>query len=251
MTFIGLLTLSITSWLHRLGAIGLVLVAIIDNSFIPIPGGVDIFTILLVSAHRSAWWWYALVATFSSVLGGWLTYRLARKGGEETLEKKIGKDKAEKVYQKFEKRGFSTIVIGALLPPPFPIVPVLMAPGILEYPTRKFITALTVGRAIRYTALAWLAHIYGQQIIGFITRYREPMLYVLLSLAGLGGIGALLYFKYYRPRRRRAEKSAGEPVEEFPIPGKGNLKLRSTQPGEAGSPSGESDAGKAGQKKPA
>ncbi len=229
MTFIPLLALSITNWLHRLGAVGLFLVAIIDNSFIPIPGGVDIFTILLVSSHRSAWLWYALVATASSVVGGWLTYRLARKGGEETLEKEIGKSRAEKIYKKFEKKGFSTIVVGAMLPPPFPIVPVLMAPGILEYPTRKFIAALSIGRGIRYTALAWLAHVYGKSIISFITRYRQPMLYALLSLAALGGFGALLYFKYYRPKRQREEKQAGEPVEELPIPGRGNQKLRGPQ----------------------
>jgi membrane protein YqaA with SNARE-associated domain len=225
MSFVHLLAFLLTDWLHRLGVAGLFLVAIIDNSFIPIPGGVDIFTILLVSSHRSAWPYYAAAATASSVFGGWLTYRLAKKGGEETLEKKIGTQRAEKVYKKFEKHGFSSIVIGALLPPPFPIVPVLMAPGILEYPTRKFIAALSVGRGMRYLAIAYLAHVYGEPIIGFLTRYQKPLLYILLSLAVLGAIVALVYFKYYRPRRRREEKQAGEPVEELPVPGMGNQKL--------------------------
>ncbi len=226
MEFICLAVFSVMDWLHRLGAVGLFLVGIIDNSFIPIPGGVDIFMILLISGHRSAWIYYAAVATASSVLGGWLTYRLARKGGEETLEKKVGKQRAEKVYKKFEKHGFSSIVIGAILPPPFPIVPVLMAPGILEYPTRKFIAALTLGRGLRYAALAYLAHVYGNTIIGFLTHYEAPLLYTLLALAVLGGIGALVYFKYYRPKRRAEEKRRGEPVEELPIPGQGNQKLR-------------------------
>jgi membrane protein YqaA with SNARE-associated domain len=233
MNIATLLAFSVMDWLHRLGAVGLFLVGIIDNSFIPIPGGVDIFTILLVSAHRSAWFYYAAAATVSAVFGGWLTYRLARKGGEETLEKKIGKQKAEKVYKKFEKHGFSTIVIGALLPPPFPIVPVLMAPGILEYPTRKFIAALTVGRGLRYLALAYLAHVYGEQIIGFLTRYETPLLYALLSLPAVGGIAAVVYLKYYRPKRRAEEKRRGEPVEELPIPGKGNLKQKEQQEGDA------------------
>ncbi|MGZ4833610.1 MAG: YqaA family protein [Terriglobales bacterium] len=233
MSFVHVLAFSLVDWLHRLGAVGLFLVGIIDNSFIPIPGGVDIFTVLLVSSHRSEWFYYAALATVSSVFGGWLTYRLARKGGEETLEKKIGKQRAEKVYEKFEKHGFSTIVVGAILPPPFPIVPVLMAPGILEYPTRKFIFALTVGRGLRYTAIAYLAHVYGEQIIGFLTQYQQPLLYTLLALAGLGGIAALIYFKYYRPKRRREEKQAGEPMEELPIPGMGNRKLKEQQQGTA------------------
>jgi membrane protein YqaA with SNARE-associated domain len=224
MNLIVFILFSLVDWLHRLGAAGLFLVGIIDNSFIPIPGGVDIFTILLVSGHRTAWLSYAALATASSVFGGWLTYRLARKGGEDTLEKKIGKERAKKVYKKFEKHGFSSIVIGAILPPPFPIVPVLMAPGILEYPTRKFIFALTFGRGLRYFALAYLAQIYGKQIIGFLTRYERPLLYTLLALAALGGIAALAYFKYYRPKRRAEEKRRGEPVEDFPIPGQGNQK---------------------------
>lgn len=225
MSLVHLIAFFLTDWLHRLGATGLFLVAIIDNSFIPIPGGVDIFTVLLVSSHRSAWPYYAAAATVSSVFGGWLTYRLAKKGGEETLEKEIGKQRAEEVYKRFEKHGFASIVIGALLPPPFPIVPVLMAPGILEYPTRKFIAALAVGRGIRYTALAYLAHVYGERIIGFLTRYQTPLLYILLSLAVLGAIAVLVYFKYYRPKRRREEKQAGEPVEDMPVPGMGNQKL--------------------------
>ncbi|MGI9104123.1 MAG: YqaA family protein [Terriglobales bacterium] len=249
MNFLALLAFSVVDWFHRLGALGLVLVAIIDNSFVPIPGGVDIFTILLVSSHRNAWPYYAAVATASSVLGGWLTYRLARKGGKETLEKKIGKKRAQKIYKKFEKAGFSTIAIGAILPPPFPIVPVLMAPGVLKYPTRNFLAALTVGRGIRYTALAYIAHIYGKSIIGFITRYRQPMLYALLSLAVLGGIAALIYFKYYRPKRRREEKAAGEPVEDLPIPGQGNQDLKQQPRGTRRNE--ENEAGKTEEKRSA
>jgi len=231
MLFIGLLLFSVMDWLHRLGAVGLFLVGIIDNSFIPIPGGVDIFTILLVSGHRKMWWMYAAVATISSVFGGWLTFRIAQKGGEDALEKKIGKRRAEKVYTKFEKHAFSTIVIGAMLPPPFPIVPVLMAPGILNYPTRNFLFALTVGRGLRYAAIAYLAHVYGQSISGFLFRYRTPLLYFLLTLAALGGAAALVYFRYYRPKRQEEERRAGEPVEELPIPGQGNQKLKEQQEG--------------------
>ena len=220
------ITSSLLSWAHRLGGPGLFLVAVVDNSFIPIPGGVDIATILLVSSHREWWIYYGVVATVSSAIGGWLTYRLAKKGGKETLEKKIGKQRAGKVYKKFEKHGFSTIVVGSILPPPFPIVPVLMAPGILKYPTRQFLLALTIGRGIRYLAVAYLAHLYGKVIIGFLAKYRRPMLDGLLVLTVLGAIAAIAYFKYYRPKRRREERAAGEPMEELPVPGQGNQALK-------------------------
>lgn len=226
MISLSVLAFSVEEWLHRLGGPGLVLLGVVDNSFVPLPGSQDIFTILLVSTHRAWWPYYAFMATLGAVIGGFLTYRLAEKGGEETLEKKIGKQRAKTVYKKFEKRGFTTIVVGALLPPPFPIVPVLMAPGVLHYPPKKFASALALGRGVRYFAVAYLGHVYGDSIIGFLSQYEQPVIYSLIGLAVLGGIGALLYFKFYRPRRQREEREAGEPVEGLPIPGKGNLKLK-------------------------
>jgi len=210
---------SIWNWLHRLGGPGLILLGVADNSIVPLPGSMDVFVILL-SAHEPAWWpYYGFMGTVGAVLGGYITYRLAEKGGEETLEKKIGKQRAQKVYKRFEKHGFATVSIGAVLPPPVPIVPFLMAAGVLRYPTKKFLFALSVGRGIRFFAVAYLGHIYGDAIIGWLSQYYKPLLYALIGLGILGGIAALLYFKWYRPRRQKEERKRGEPVEQFPLPG--------------------------------
>jgi membrane protein YqaA with SNARE-associated domain len=187
-----------------LGGPGLILVGLIDNSVIPIPGGMDVFVILL-TAHRRQWWWYyGVMATVGAVLGGYLTYRLAQKGGKEELEKKIGRGRSEKVYQKFEKGGFSAVFIGSILPPPFPLVPVLMAAGVMQYPGHKFLAALSLGRAIRFFLIAFLGRMYGTAIVGWLDRYYQPFLYVLIALGVLGGVTALVYFKWYRPRHQKA-----------------------------------------------
>src|SRR6185437_4751384 len=102
--------------------------------------------------------------------------------------------------------GFATVSIGAVLPPPVPIVPFLMAAGVLRYPTKKFLFALSVGRGIRFFAVAYLGHIYGDAIIGWLSQYYKPLLYALIGLGILGGIAALLYFKWYRPRRQKEER---------------------------------------------
>ena len=243
MRIIALLALSVVDWLHRLGGPGLILVGIADNSLVPLPGSMDVFTMLLSSAHRDWWPYYGFMATVGAVVGGYITYRLAEKGGEEALDKKIGRQRAEKVYRKFENKGFTSVMIGAILPPPFPITPFLMGAGILHYPTRKFVSALALGRGIRYFALAYVGHIYGDSIVDFFARYKEPVLYALLSLAAAGGIAALVYFKYYRPRRRAEEKRRGEPVEELPIPGMGNTKLREQQQGSSQDKTAEDQEG--------
>ncbi len=72
-------------WLVHLGGPGLILLGIIDNSPIPLPGSMDAATILLAAHHRNLWVYYAIMATLGAALGGYLTYRMARKGGKETL----------------------------------------------------------------------------------------------------------------------------------------------------------------------
>ncbi|HEV2116754.1 MAG TPA: VTT domain-containing protein [Terriglobales bacterium] len=213
-----LLVNPVWTWLHRLGGPGLILLGLADNSLIPLPGSVDVFVVLL-AAHRREWWpYYAFMAVVGAVIGGYLTYRLAEKGGEETLEKRVGKQQAEKVYKRFEKRGFITVFIGSILPPPFPMVPFLMAAGVLQYPRKKFLSALSAGRGVRYFALAWVAHVYGNAIVTGLAQYYQPVLYGLIALAVAAGIVALVYFKWYRPRAQRQERQRGEKVEEFPMP---------------------------------
>lgn len=190
------------TWLLRLGGPGLILIGLIDNSIIPIPGGMDLFVILLAAHHREWWFYYAFMAVVGAVVGGSVTYRLAKKGGKAELEKKIGSKKAKKVYDRFEKGGFSTVMVSAVLPPPFPMVPVLMAAGVMQYPPKKFLSALGIGRAIRFFALAFLGHIYGTAIVSWFSRYYEPFLYALIGLAVAGSIAALVYFKWYRPRHK-------------------------------------------------
>jgi membrane protein YqaA with SNARE-associated domain len=195
-------------WVLRLGGPGLILVGVIDNSVIPMPGGTDFFVILL-SAHHRAWWvYYAVMGTLGALLGGYLTYRLSRKGGKEAFEKEIGKQKSEKVYQRFEKRGFSSVMVGAVLPPPFPMVPILMAAGALQYPRKKFMSALAIGRGVRFFALAFLGRTFGTAIIGWLGRYYKPLLYALIAAGLLAGVGVLVYVKWYRPRKQRQKDHA-------------------------------------------
>jgi uncharacterized membrane protein YdjX (TVP38/TMEM64 family) len=171
----------------------------------------DLFVILLTSHHRQWWAYYGAFATAGAVIGGYLTFRLAKKGGKESLEKKIGKKRAEKVYQKFGKGGFSTIVIGSILPPPFPLVPVLMAAGVMQYSRKKFLAALALGRGIRFFLVAYLGKLYGTAISSWFSRYYKPFLYVLIAAGVVGGIGALVYFKWYRPKHHKGSAAGKTP----------------------------------------
>src|ERR1035437_8975569 len=113
---------------------------------------------------------------------------MARQRGKENLEKRFSKRTTSKVYAIFERWGFASVAISALLPPPFPIVPMLLAAGAMQYPTRKFLTALAVGRCIRFTILAYLGVRYGRHIVKFFALYYWPVLLFLIAFSVLGGL---------------------------------------------------------------
>ena len=187
-------------WLVHLGGPGLILLGLADNSLIPLPGSTDVVTILLAAHHRTLWVYYALMATAGAVLGGYLTYRMARKGGKETLEKRFSKKKTDKIYAIFSRWGFAAVAIPAMLPPPFPIVPMLLAAGAMQYSTGKFLTALAVGRGIRYTILAYLGFHYGRHIVRLFALYYWPVLIILTAFSVLGALFGLFEYK----RRQKA-----------------------------------------------
>jgi len=187
-------------WLIHLGGPSLILLGLVDNSVIPLPGSTDIVTILLAAHHSDLWVYYTIMATAGAVLGGYLTYRIARKGGKETLGKRFSKKTTNKVYTIFERWGFAAIAIPALLPPPFPIVPMLLAAGAMQYPTRKFLTALAVGRGVRFAILGYLGAHYGRHIVKFFALYYWDVLFVLIAFTVLGGLFGLIQY-------RRGQKS--------------------------------------------
>jgi membrane protein YqaA with SNARE-associated domain len=203
------LAFSAWGWIRRLGGVGLILLGIADNSFVPLTGSMDVFTIWLAASHRQLWWYYALMATVGAVAGGYITYGLARKGGRETLERKLGKNRAQKVYKRFEHWGFASVAVGAILPPPFPLVPVLLAAGALQYSRRKFVGALTLWRSVRFTIVAGLGAMYGDAIVSFFSKYYKPALIILIVLGVAGGVAA--YVQYRRNQGQSGNQRSPAP----------------------------------------
>ena len=190
-------------WFLALGGPGLILLGLIDSSVIPVPGSLDAMTIVL-SAHQRTWWpYYAVMATVGSVVGAYLTYRIARDRGDKALHARLSKKNATKVVGAFERWGFGAIALPALLPPPMPMVPFVIAAGALQYSPRKFLAAMTAGRLARYFILAYLGAMYGRKIFAVVLAHGEVALMVTVGVV-VAGVVVLVVLRYKRKREALA-----------------------------------------------
>lgn len=193
-------------WLFHLGGPGLIVLGMVDSSVIPIPGSMDALTIVLAAHHRQLWWYYALMATFGSVLGAYVTFRLARHQGKERLQRTLRHGWKKKANDFFKKWRFWAIAVPAILPPPIPMVPFILAAGATDYPWKRFIGAMTLGRGIRYGILAYFANLYGRRIISIFSKYGWPILYALIALAIVSALAGFIAsrFENDKPRAKPA-----------------------------------------------
>ena len=71
--------------------------------------------------------------------------------------------------------------------------------------------ALALGRAARYTLLAYMGHRYGRHIVRWLSRYYQPLLYILIALAVAGALAAIYYWR--RQRQKLQSDSDSSPVK--------------------------------------
>ncbi len=196
---------SFASIFRHLGALGLFFLAILDSLPLPTFGGPDILIAILAASHRNPWYEYAAVATAGSVIGAYLTFRLARKAGAAYLNSKFGEGKVSAVLKVFKRWGAGTLVASTAIPFPFPTSMFFAAAGASNYRTSKYLTIITLSRAVRYTAIAVAADLYGRHFIRVLrhpTQYWGWLLLFAAMVFGLITAGILI-------NRRLASVSAG------------------------------------------
>src|SRR5258708_6952270 len=120
-----------------LGGFGLLLLGILDSSFLFMPLGNDLLVVALTAAHRERMLYYVLMATAGSTIGVDFTRWVSARGGEKTLEDRGKGRRVAYVERKVKERGGLALATAALMPPPFPFTPFIIVAGALHYPRRK------------------------------------------------------------------------------------------------------------------
>lgn len=173
--------------LKPLGVWGVGGIGFIDAAAIPVP--MDFIIAGYVWANRGHFYFYVLLASLGSALGGLIPFFLGRAGGELLLMKRINRARYEQLRDRFEKQEFLAMMIPSMLPPPTPWKMFVFAAGVFEMKTVHFMLSVFAGRFIRYMITALLTIEYGPEIVNMVavltTRHRIALSIVLLVLLAL------------------------------------------------------------------
>jgi membrane protein YqaA with SNARE-associated domain len=152
-------------WFAQLGGFGLLLLGILDSSFLFMPLGNDLLVVALTASRHNRLPYYASMASAGSVIGCLLTDMICRKGGEKSLEGRLSHRRVQYVEHKIKNHAGPALALACVLPPPFPFTPFIIVMSALQYPRWKMLGIVAVGRAIRFSVEGALAITYGGRIL--------------------------------------------------------------------------------------
>jgi membrane protein YqaA with SNARE-associated domain len=182
----------IVAWAGVLGGPGLFLISFLDSSVLTFPVINDLLLISLSIQHPGRMPLYATLAATGSVLGCVLLYYIAKKGGEAFFHKRAGVH-GPAIQRWVEKNGFGGMLLAAMLPPPTPFKPFVLAGGVFEVPIVSFTTAIALARAIRYFGIGYLAVRFGDQALPFLAQHKwQVLLGIVIFVAVSYGLSRLV-----------------------------------------------------------
>ncbi|MGE0103740.1 MAG: YqaA family protein [Blastocatellales bacterium] len=194
---IGSVLKSLQALLVGFGAFGLFAIALLDAGMIPLPGGPDVVLMTLSHLNNAMTPVYVLAVTLGSTLGCLFPYYIGLKTGEAAL-RRFSPEKRARVTALIDQYDLWAMLVGAVLPPPFPFKIFLITAGVFRMKVWRFLIALLIGRSIRYSLEGWMAVTYGDQAM---TVFKQHYPKIGLALAGL--IVLIVIINTIRSRRNR------------------------------------------------
>jgi membrane protein DedA with SNARE-associated domain len=185
---------SLEATISSLGGIGVLVLAILDSSFLSVPEGNDLIIVVL-SAGKS--WsrmaYYVGMTVIGSVIGCLLLYLLGRKGGSPFLRRRFSQQKIDQAEKLFKKYGVMTILIPSILPPPLPFKIFVLSAGVFRLNTLEFFIAVVIGRTVRYSIWGILAVLYGNSVKIYMQQNLNMVGTILLVFLGLISTATIVY----------------------------------------------------------
>ena len=149
----------------QLGAFGIVLLSIADDSFLFLPIGSDLLTVILVARNHGRLALYVLAGAVGSTIGVYFLDLICRKGGEAGLKRLVQPKLLGYLKQRMEKHAAGVIIVTCIAPPPFPFGAAIAVASAFQYPKPRLLTLVFVSRAVRYSLIGWSAIYFGRRIL--------------------------------------------------------------------------------------
>ncbi len=177
------------SWANtKYGIIALFAIAFAESSFFPIPP--DILLIALCLSLPSRAFWYALICSIGSILGGIFGYiigfGLYDVIGAKIIDALGYQEYFTTVGNLFAENAFLAILGAAFTPIPYKVFTI--AAGFWKINFITFLGASIVGRTARFFLVAGLIYYFGERIKSLIDRYFNILTLVFFALLVLGFI---------------------------------------------------------------
>lgn len=199
---------ALVRYFFKLGLLGLFLICVIDSSPIPlpIPGSSDILVVLL-AAQRHAWLLVTVVATLGSLAGAAISYQAGAVGGLTLLDKYTPPPFRDRMRRWSQEHALLSVALPAMLPPPAPLMPFLIAAGALKMPRRSYYWSFGISRFARHAFFAWLGIHYGRHIMPVYLRFADKYGWILLVLVwGSVVFGVIYAIVKLRNRRKQQQQ---------------------------------------------
>jgi membrane protein YqaA with SNARE-associated domain len=183
---------AIREWATEFGGVGLFVVAALDSSFLSFPQVNDLLIIYLSTKTPALMPYYAGMTTAGSILGCFVLYAFARRGGEVFLRKRFSGERVERGLELYQRHGLLAVVVPSLLPPPTPFKLFVLLAGAAKVSPWKFGAAIAIGRGIRYFGQGYLAVLYGEAAAELVRQHGTAVGLGLAAVAIV--IGVIFYF---------------------------------------------------------
>ena len=196
----------------KFGGIGLLLLGILDSSFLFAPLGNDLLVVGMTARRHSVpeMLYYAAMSTIGSILGCLLVDLVMRTPGEAGLEKHLPRKRLEYVKKKVNENAVWALVLASIAPPPFPFTPFIMAAAALQYPRRRMLAVVGAARMARFTTLGVLALLFGERIL--LWAQNEVVQGLLIGLIVVCTVGSdVSVYGWIRRSRKGGGSPRGQP----------------------------------------
>ena len=158
---------SIFHWFLSPG--GVVVLAALDSSMLFfMPLAVEAALIFLVARNPQLFWVFPLLAAAGSLIGAAVTFWVGHKIGEKSLENWVSDRRLQAIRSRIKNRGAVALALPALLPPPFPFTPLVLACGALSVSRTRFFITLGAMRLVRFGLVATLGWVWGRQVLAVL-----------------------------------------------------------------------------------